>query len=278
LRGHDLVVAGAGAVLVLVACAAVAAPWIARHDPTSGDLRTSTLPPAFSEGGSREFPLGTDQLGRDILSRVIFGARVSLLVGFVAMACSGALGVACGLVAGYYGGKADAFLMRLADVQLSIPTILLAINIMAVVGANVKNVILTLGITGWVAYARVVRGEVLTMRAREFVEAARSLGAYDARILGRYVLPNVIPSVVIIGTFTVAQMIIAEAALSFLGLGVQPPTPTWGGMLADGRGELATAWWLATFPGLAIVATVLAVNLIGDWLRDRLDPRLRTEG
>jgi len=192
------------------------------------------------------------------------------------MAISGTVGVLLGLVAGFYGGWLDHLIMRLADTQLSIPFILLAIAVTAAVGPSLQNVIVVLGVTGWVIYARIVRGEALSLRQVEFVQAARALGARDLRLILQHVAPNVVAPVIVTATFAVAQFIVAEAALSFLGLGVQPPTPTWGGMLADGREFLATEWWIATFPGLAIMLTVLAINIVGDWLRDRFDPRLRT--
>lgn len=220
--------------------------------------------------------LGTDQLGRDVASRILFGARVSMLVGILAVGISGTLGVTLGLVSGYLGGWAEVVIMRIADVQLAMPWILLAILIVAVVGAGLQNVILVLGVVGWVTYARIVRGSVMVLREKEFVEAARALGAGSGRIIIRHILPNVFSPIVVIATFNVASAIIGEAALSFLGLGVEPGIPTWGGMLADGRAYLASAWWLATFPGLAIMVSVLGINLLGDWARDVLDPRLRT--
>lgn len=273
LRRSDTFIVTLGVLLLTLILIAVAAPLLPLADPNLGGLRDGRIPPVFN-GGSWEHPLGTDQIGRDVLSRIIFGARVSLLVGFVSMAWAGVLGCAIGLVAGYYGGVVDAVLMRIADIQLSIPILLLAISVIAALGPSLTNIIFVLGITGWVLYARVVRGDVLKNREEQFVLAARCLGARDGRILIRHILPNIAPPIIIIATFTVAQMIIIEAALSFLGLGVQPPTPSWGGMLAEGRQEMATMWWLATFPGLAILFTVLVINLMGDWLRERLDPRL----
>jgi len=264
----------AGLALVVIFLVAALAPVIAPHDPYDQDiLGRNLLPPTFLEGGRRAFVLGTDALGRDLLSRLIHGARTSLLVGVVAVAVSGTLGVGLGLVSGYYGGRIDRLLMRLAEVQLSFPFILLAIAVIAVLGAGLRNIILVLGVTGWVTYARIVRGTVLPIKTLDFVSAARALGAPDRRIIFRHILPNVMGSVAVLGTFSFAQVILAEAGLSFLGLGVQPPAPTWGGTLADGRLYLATAWWLTVFPGLAIMVTVLAINVLGDWLRDALDPR-----
>jgi peptide/nickel transport system permease protein len=263
-------------ILATVAVAAVAAPALAPHDPRRGELMDSKLPPAWSEGGTSEYLFGTDTLGRDIFSRVIYGARISLMVGFTAVAIAGAIGITVGLVAGYFRGWLDDVVMRLVDIQLAVPFILFALAILAVLGPGLKNLILVLGITGWVTYARVVRGRVLSCREKEFVEAARAVGAGDLRIMFRHILPNTIASVIVIASFAVAATILAEAALSFLGLGVPPSTPTWGGMVADGREQILTnRWWMYVFPGAAIMLTVLAINAVGDWLRDYLDPRLR---
>jgi peptide/nickel transport system permease protein len=214
-------------------------------------------------------------VGRDILSRLVHGARVSLLVGVIAVAVSCPIGVLVGLFAGYVGRRTDDVLMRITDIQLAIPTILLAIAVVAVIGPGVRNVIITLTVTGWTLYARLVRGEALGVKTRDFVVAARAAGAGDARIMFRHVLPNVLTPVIVVAVFAVANMIILEATLSFLGLGVEPTVVTWGRMLNAGRLYLSTAWWLTAFPGLAIFLTVLAVNLLGDHLRDWLDPRLR---
>jgi peptide/nickel transport system permease protein len=261
-------------VLVLLGAfilAGIFAPLIAPHDPETPALATRMLPPATSAEGSF-FLLGTDALGRDILSRILFGARVSLIVGVCAVAIGGSIGTLLGLLAGFYGRGVDAAITRLADLQLSIPFLILAIAVMAVLGAGLSKVILVLGLTSWIMYARVVRGEVLAVRSREYVLAARALGAQDATLLWRHILPNVSTSAIVIGTFEVARAILSEASLSFLGLGVQPPTPSWGGMVADGRDYLTTAWWMSTWPGVAIALTVMAINLLGDWLRDVLDP------
>ena len=263
-------------VLVLATVSAVAAPVLAPHSPRSGELMNSKLPPMWKDEGVRSFPLGTDMLGRDILSRVIYGARISLAVGFTAVAIAGVLGITIGMVAGYYRGRIDDVIMRLADIQLAVPFILFALAILAVLGPGLKNLILVLGVTGWVTYARVVRGQVLSYREKEFVEAARALGAGDMRIMFRHILPNTVASMIVIGSFAVASTILAEAALSFLGLGVPPAVPTWGGMVADGREQILTnRWWMYLFPGVAIMLTVLSINAVGDWLRDFLDPRLR---
>jgi peptide/nickel transport system permease protein len=276
-------------ILLVISLAAVTAPLIAPHDPYQGSLSVSRQCPAFTTcpnlGGSfartgaaegtLQYPLGTDPNGRDVLSRIIYAAQISLVVGFTAVVIGGAVGVVLGLVSGYYGGAADSIIMRIADIQLAFPFILLAIMIVAVLGGGVFNVIIVLGIGSWVPYARVVRGQVLSARSQEYVLAAQAIGARDAVILFRHILPNVLTPVIIIATFGVAAAIIGESTLSFLGVGIQAPTPTWGNMLADGRAYVSSAWWLATFPGLAIMLTVLSINVIGDWLRDYLDPRLR---
>jgi len=220
------------------------------------------------------FWLGTDGLGRDSLSRLIYGARASLAVASLAVVCSGALGVFLGLTAGYYRGWVGAVLMRFVDLVLSIPFLLLAIAVVAALGPSLEHTVLVLGLTRWPRYARVAFAQTLASRSQEFVEAARALGGTDLRVMLRHVLPEVLPSVVVVCTLEIGLMIVYEAALSFLGLGVQPPTPSWGNMLADGRAYLATGWWLATFPGLAIMVTVLGANLLGDAVRDRLDPRV----
>jgi peptide/nickel transport system permease protein len=220
-------------------------------------------------------PLGTDHLGRDLLARVIFGAQPALLVGFAAVMISGVLGMITGLLGGYFGGRVDDVLMRLADIQLAFPFILLAIAVIGVLGPSLPTIIVVIGVSSWVVYARVVRAAVLVLREREFVQAAQALGGGDGRILVRHILPNAFAPWLVVATLDMARVIVIESALSFLGLGVQPPTPTWGGMLADGRVYLTTAWWLATFPGFAILVTVLGINLFGDGLRDTLDPRLK---
>jgi peptide/nickel transport system permease protein len=265
----------AGLVVVVVsALAAVLAPALAPDDPVRNDLLERLTPPMWVPGGSARHPLGTDTLGRDVVTRLLYGARVSLIVGFSAVVLAGTLGVLLGLVAGYYGGRLDDLLMRVGDVQLAFPALVLAIAVLAVVGSGLGNVVLVLGVTGWVTYARIARAEALSLRHREFVESARALGARDAAILRRHVLPNVLPPLVVVATFSVARTIIAEASLSFLGLGLPPPAPSWGAMLDEGRNYLTTGWWLALFPGVAILAVVLGINLVGDWLRDALDPRV----
>jgi len=262
-------------ILLLVTGSAVLASVISPADPLLQDVSVRLKPPTLEGGDGRAHLLGTDHLGRDILSRLIFGARISLIIGISAVALAGTLGTLIGLVAGYRGGRIDDLCMRLTDTMLAMPFILLALAVIAVLGSSLRNIIFVLGITSWVSYARVVRAEVLTLRTREFVSAAQALGGGGQRIVFRHLLPNVLTPVIVIATLEVARMIILESALSFLGLGVQPPTPTWGGMLADGRAYLSTSWWLATFPGLCIMLSVLGINLLGDWLRDILDPRLR---
>jgi peptide/nickel transport system permease protein len=265
-----------GLVVVLaVVIAALLARQIAPFDPVAQEIANRLKPPGWTGADGRIRLLGTDHLGRDILSRLIFGARISLVIGLSAVVLAGTLGTLIGLVAGFEGGRIDDLCMRLTDTMLAMPFILLALAVIAVLGPSLFNIIMVLGVTSWVSYARVVRAEVLTLRTREFVAAAQALGGGGLRIVGRHLLPNVLTPVIVIATLEVARMIILESALSFLGLGVQPPTPTWGGMLADGRAYLSTAWWLATFPGLCIMLSVLGINLLGDWLRDVLDPRLK---
>jgi peptide/nickel transport system permease protein len=260
-------------VLALMVVAAAVAPLIAPYDPTLQETSQS-LKPGIWAGNQRNL-LGTDLQGRDILSRLIWGARISVAVGLTAVTISVLLGVLAGLVAGFYAGKVGDAIMRLADIQLSFPAILLALALVGILGPSTFNVILVLGVTGWVIYARVVRGRVLSVSQTEFVVAARALGARDPRIVFRHILPNVMTPVIVLATLEVATVIIAEATLSFLGVGIQPPTPTWGGMLADGKVYLRNAWWVSTIPGLTITLVVLSINLLGDWLRDTLDPRFR---
>ncbi|MFB3817745.1 MAG: ABC transporter permease [Candidatus Methylomirabilales bacterium] len=262
-------------IVLAVAASAVLAAWVAPADPTAQAVVKRLKPPGWRAEGGPLAVLGTDHLGRDILSRLVFGARISLVIGLSAVALAGTIGTLLGLVAGYRGGRVDDLCMRLTDTMLAMPFILLALAVIAVLGPSLRNIIVVLGVTSWVSYARVVRAEVLSLRTREFVSAAQALGGGGGRIVFRHLLPNVLTPVIVIATLEVARMVILESALSFLGLGIPPPTPTWGGMLADGRAYLSTAWWLATFPGLCIMLTVLGINLLGDWLRDALDPRLQ---
>jgi peptide/nickel transport system permease protein len=263
------------AVVAVVILSAVGAPLVTVFDPIEQDINQRLKEPGWRNAAGQAHILGTDHLGRDILARIIYGSRVALVVGLSAVLISGVLGMAIGLVSGYFGGKVDDFFMRLADIQLAFPFILLAIAVIGVLGPSLRNIIVVIGVSSWVVYARVVRGEVLSIREREFVQAAIALGSRDGRVVLRHVLPNAFTPWLVVATLDMARVIVIESALSFLGLGVQPPTPTWGGMLADGRVYLSTAWWLATFPGLAILVTVLGINLLGDGLRDTLDPRLK---
>lgn len=252
---------------------ALIAPVIVPHDPGEANLRARFEPPGTVNG--QTYLLGTDQLGRDIFSRIIMGSRVSVLVGVVAVLISGTIGILYGLVAGFTGGTVDALLMRFADAILGIPFIILVVSISGVVGAGLTTLIVILGLTGWVTYARVIRGEVLKIRSLEYVLAARAIGQTRIRIMLLHILPNVISTGIILAATQVGVTILAESSLSFLGLGVRSPTITWGIMLADGRQYITSAWWMTTFPGLAITVTVLGVVFMGDWLRDVLDPSMR---
>jgi peptide/nickel transport system permease protein len=264
-----------GTIVFLAVAFALLAPWLAPHDPIHQNLRMVLTPPVWSEGGTWDHPLGTDHFGRDMLSRVLYGARVSLIIGAAAALVGATIGVTAGVVAGYYGGFTGSLIMRLVDLNLAFPLILLALTIVAILGPNLRNLIIVMAITTWMIYARVVRGMTLSISQQEFVQAARALGAHDLRILARHILPNVFAPVIVIWTLEVARVILMESALSFLGLGVPPPTPSWGRMLSDGRDYLTVASWIATYPGLAIMLTVLGINFFGDGLRDLLDPRLR---
>jgi peptide/nickel transport system permease protein len=262
-------------IIVLAAVTAVAAPLLAPADPSLVVVAERLLPPVWQQGGTPAHILGTDGLGRDILSRLIYGARISLLVGCVSVFLAGLIGVTLGLLAGYLGGWLDAVLMRIADIQMAFPFILLAITLMAVLGSSLENIIFTLAITGWVQYARMVRGQVLSLREKEFVDAARCVGVPRLRIMWRHILPNAISPIIVLASFGVSAAIIAEAGLSFLGLGVPLSVPSWGAMLSQARDVQSKAWWPAVFPGIAITATVFGINVVGDWLRDVLDPHLR---
>jgi len=261
--------------LLLFVLMAVFAPLLIPHDPTTANLTNRMKPPTISWLELGIYPFGNDQLGRDILSRIIMGSRITMLIAGASVLLGGVFGVFMGMVSGYFGGWADRIIMRLADIQLAFPLMLLALIIVAVLGPNLTNLILVLALTSWVRYARIVRGEVLSLREREFVVSARAVGASAWRIILLHILPNVLTPALVVGTLELARVIIMEAALSFLGLGVQPPNPSWGRMLADGRTYMTSAWWLVTFPGLAIMLLVLSVNLVGDWLRDYFDPKLR---
>lgn len=253
--------------LLVIGLVALMAPILVDGDPNQPDYAARLAPPLTSG-----HPAGTDQLGRDVLSRLIYGARVSLLVGFVSAIAAGVAGTTIGLIAGNFGGSVDAVLMRLADVQLSFPFILLALVINAIIGLGLRNIILTLIIVGWVEHARIARGETMAVREREFVHAARLTGCREARIIFRHLLPNILTPLIVVGTLQVSRFVVAEASVSFLGFGVQPPTPAWGSMISEGRDYIFSAWWLITFPGVALVVLALSVNMLGDWLRDVLDP------
>jgi peptide/nickel transport system permease protein len=276
LRRVPPVVWVCGLTLVLMVLAAVFAPLVAPKDPYEQSLLLRLTPPAWSAEGEAGYLLGTDEFGRDILSRMLYGARISLAVGLLGVVIGTVFGSVMGMLAGYFSGPVDEAIMTLADMQLAFPFILLAIAIIAVLGPSVPNLILLVGISGWMTYARVCRGVVLTLKEREFVQAVRALGGRDGRILFRHMLPNILSPIIVLATLDLARLIILESTLSFLGLGVQPPDPSWGGMLGQGREYLDTAWWLSTFPGLAIMLTALAISRGGDWLRDVLDPTLRS--
>ena len=263
------------ALLVLMIGVALAAPLVAPYSFGQMSLENRLKPPNWLSGGSSTHLLGTDPLGRDMLSRVIWGARTSLGIAGISVLVAMVVGVIMGLLSGYYGGWLDGLVMRLADIQLSFPYLLLAIAVMALLKPTLANLILVLALRSWVVYARTVRGSVLVAKQREFVEATAALGATDRWIITRHITPNVMAPIIVISSFQLAELIIAESSLSFLGLGVQPPTPSWGGMLSQGREYLTSAWWLGVFPGLAIILTVLGINLFGDALRDAMDPRLK---
>ncbi len=265
----------AWALVSLVVLAALAADWISPYEPLKGDIVNNLRPPGFSARDGFPHLLGTDMLGRDVLSGVLHGARVSLLVGVASVIGAGLVGTALGILAGYFRGWLDEVLMRIVDVQLAFPFILLAIVIMYVLGRGLFNVIAVLIIASWPLSARVARAQALRLRESEFVLAARSLGASWPRIVLRHILPNALTPLLVVATFAIPQMIIFEAALSFLGVGMPIEVVSWGSMLASGRSALEQAWWIASFPGIAIMITVLSVNILGDWLRDRLDPSLR---
>jgi peptide/nickel transport system permease protein len=267
-------IAGGAIVLVLITVG-LSAPLIAPYDPNAQNLARALRPPDWLFGSNM---LGTDAVGRDILSRLFYGARVSLVIAVLVVIISGLVGVVLGAISGYFAGVTDFLIQKLVEVIWAFPPLLLAIAIMAFLGQGLENLILALVSQRWIAYCRVSRGQALSLRAREFVDAARLLGANHTRIITRHIMPNLFPSAVVIGTFSMASAIIAEAALSFLGLGVPPEIPTWGSMLSDGRTYISTSWWLALFPGLCIFFTVLGINLLGDGLRDILDPRLKRSG
>jgi len=263
-----------GILLLLILMASVSFPFLYHTDPLAQDLMARFTPPVWQSGGTWRHLLGTDNLGRDVLSRLLYGSRVSLLVGFTAVFVAELVGIVLGLISGYYGGKIDSFIMRIADIFMAYPFMLLTISVIAVLGPSILNLILVLGISDWVTYARTIRGSVLSLKRKEFVEASRAIGTHNIIIIMRHILPNVISPLLVLGTLRVANIIIWESGLSYLGMGAPPPMPTWGRMLAEGRVYIADAWWLVTLPGLAIMFTILSINLLGDGLRDALDPRL----
>jgi peptide/nickel transport system permease protein len=259
--------------VVIAVLLALLAPWVVPHSPTAGNLAARLRPPAWQEGGSVARLLGTDLLGRDVLSRLVWGARISLLIALVATLIGAVVGSTVGLIAGFYRGTVDTIVTKLIDVQLAFPFVLLAIAVVAVAGPSIPVLIVVLAIGSWVGHARIVRGLVLSLREREYVQAAHALGAQTPRILVRHLVPEILSTIIVLATFDVGRIIILESTLSFLGLGVQPPTPSWGSDLRDAAIYVRQAWWTSAFPGLAIMAVVLAVNLLGDGLRDWLDPK-----
>jgi peptide/nickel transport system permease protein len=265
----------AAAIMLAIIGSAVFAPWLAPDDPLTVDIRHRLAPPAWMDGGTRAHPLGTDQIGRDLLSRVIYGGRVSLVIGVTAVLISSTIGVMLGLAAGYFGRRVDWTIMTLINVMLTFPFVLLALAVIAVLGPSLVNMIIVLGVADWPLYARVIRAETLAIREREFILAGRALGMSHLRLVFRQILPNLVSLIVVIATLQVARVIILESFLSFLGLGVQPPTPAWGNMLGEGRVYMLNSWWIAAFPGLAIFVTTLVINLMGNALRDWLDPHMK---
>jgi peptide/nickel transport system permease protein len=261
-------------VLLIMLVGAIFAPQIAPYDPLQTSLSARLQPPAFA-GGTDAHLLGTDKLGRDVLSRIIYGARVSLSVSLLVILITGTLGTALGIISGYFGGWLDSLLMRITDISLAFPGILIALLLAVILGPSFTTVVLAISLLGWAAYARLIRGEVLKLRNADFVLQARIVGCSPLRIMLTHIFPNVVNPMLILATLSVGLVILIESALSYLGAGIPPPTPTWGSMVSDGRGLIDTAWWISFFPGLAIGLVVLSGNFLGDWLRDRLDPRLR---
>jgi peptide/nickel transport system permease protein len=261
--------------LLILVIPAVSSPLLAPHDPLRGALGSRLEPPFWQEGGSTEHLLGTDKAGRDILSRIIYGARVSAMVALISISIGAGVGTVVGTVSGYFSGWVDSFLMRLVDISMSLPIILIALLMVAVLGSSFMTVITVLALLMWARFARMLRGEALALRSRDFIARARVAGASHFRIMYRHILPNLLNSLIVLATLWFGWVILLEATLTFLGAGIPRPTPSWGLMVADGRELTVTAWWVSFFPGMAILLTVLAMNLLGDWLRDSLDPRLR---
>jgi len=265
-----------GAIIVLsFILAAIFSPFIAPYDPLKSNIVNRLKPPFWIEGGSTTYLLGTDEIGRDIFSRIIYGARISLLVGIITITISGIMGTVLGSLAGYYRGRFDTVLSRFADLLLSFPYLIFAIFLMAIVGPGFFNLIVVLCFKSWVTFFRLSRGEMISEKTKEYVEAAQALGESDAKIIFKEVLPNIIHSLLVLATLQVGFFIILEASLSFLGLGIQPPTPAWGSMINSGRAYMLSAWWVSTIPGIALLILVLSINLLGEGLRDILDPRLK---
>jgi peptide/nickel transport system permease protein len=263
--------------VVLIGLVTLVGPTLLGIDPIQQDLRARLVPPIGAERATGAHLLGTDQLGRDVLARIMVGGQLSILIGLSASLLAALLGVSAGLVAGFEGRRWDTLLMGIADVQLAFPSILLALAVMVVLGPGLGNLIGVLAISSWVFQARIIRAEVLSLKQRDFIHAGRALGARESYLLVRHILPNVSGSVLVLFTLTVVRAILAESSLSFLGLGIQPPQPSWGGMLAEGRQYLANAWWVSTLPGLALMLALVATNLVGDSLRDLLDPRVQRD-
>lgn len=260
---------------VAVVLLALVAPWVSSADPNVLDLSVRLRPPVWTGKGMSQHVLGTDQLGRDLWSRIAYGTRISLLVSVCTVLLAGSVGIVLGLVAGYYGGTWDRVINGLVNIQMAFPFLLLAIAIVSAMGPSVRNVVFALALYGWVVYCRLVRGQVLALRDKDFIQAATALGCHDARILRLHILPNVFPALLVISTFQIGQMIVAESAMGFLGLGVQPPTPTWGGIINEGRAYVSSAWWVSTLPGVMLMITVIGIGFAGDWLREVLDPSLQ---
>ena len=276
LWGHPTAVLG-GVLTLAYFLAAIFAPQLSPHDPLKGNLRLRLLPPAWQEGGDAAYPLGTDVQGRDLLSRIIYGSRVSLRVGFLVVGFSALVGTTLGAIAGYYRGRVDDVISRLAELLLAFPYLVFAIAVMAFLGPGFTNMLMALSLKSWVRFFRLVRAEMLSQKTKEYVDAAKVAGQRDFAIIVSEILPNIFHSILVLVTLRMGTLILSEAALSYLGLGIQPPTPAWGSMVTDGREHLMTSWWVSTLPGVAILVLVMSINLFGEGLRDILDPRLKVE-
>lgn len=277
LAKNPAAASGAGIILFFIAIA-VFAPWIAPHSPTEGDLLDRFTPPVWLEGGSKQYIVGTDSQGMDLLSRIIYGARISIAVGVIATTISVVVGTTLGLIAGYFRGWFDMILSRFSDLLLAFPFLIFAIGMMAFLGPGFWNLILALTFKGWVEFFRIARGEIMSEKTKEYIEAAKAIGRSHMKIMISEALPNIIHSIMVLATLRLGYMIIMEASLSFLGLGIQPPNPAWGSMISAGRDFMINAWWISTIPGIVLLILVLSINLFGEGLRDILDPRLRTKG